>query len=255
MSTAMNDHAMHLDAAGVYYRELNEKIRAAVKEGVSEFVIDNIKGQRYIGTGLKGHVKFRLNGTPGQDLGAFMSGPEIFVHGNVQDGVGNTMDAGTIAVDGIGGDVLGYGMRGGTIHVRGDVGYRVGIHMKAYKTHFPVLCIGGKAGDFLGEYMAGGAIILLGMFTGKPLAPICGRSLGTGMHGGTIFIRGEVPPEQLSFNLAVEPVTEGERKMIAGYVQQFCDHFKEDVGLIMDGEFNKVTPISHRPYGKMYVHA
>ena len=54
-------------------------------------------------------------------------------------------------------------MRGGEIYVKGNVGWRSGIHMKSYLEKFPVIVIGGKAGDFLGEYMAGGIIILLGL--------------------------------------------------------------------------------------------
>jgi glutamate synthase domain-containing protein 3 len=43
------------------------------------------------------------------------------------------MDDGTIVINGIAGDVIGYAMRGGKVLIKGDVGYRVGIHMKAYK--------------------------------------------------------------------------------------------------------------------------
>ena len=63
----------------------------------------------------------------------FMDGPTLEVFGNAQDGVGNTMNAGTVIVHGDAGDVLGYGMRGGKVFIKGDVGYRVGIHMKAYE--------------------------------------------------------------------------------------------------------------------------
>ena len=35
--------------------------------------------------------------------------------------------------------------------------------MKAYRNSFPVIVIGGCTGDFLGEYMAGGLIVVLGL--------------------------------------------------------------------------------------------
>ena len=54
-------------------------------------------------------------------------------------------------------------MRSGKIFIKGDVGYRVGIHMKAYENLYPVIIIGGTAQDFLGEYMAGGLLIVLGL--------------------------------------------------------------------------------------------
>mgnify|MGYP002508363490 CR=1 FL=1 len=44
-----------------------------------------------------------------------------------------------------------------------NAGYRAGIHMKAYKDKVPVMVIGGTAGSFLGEYQAGGVIVVLGL--------------------------------------------------------------------------------------------
>lgn len=51
------------------------------------------------------------------------------------------------------------------ILVEGNVGYRAGIHMKAYKDQVPVLVVGGEAGSFLGEYQAGGYVVVLGLNT------------------------------------------------------------------------------------------
>ena len=244
---------MLLDADNVYYRELNQQIRELVAKGETEFEIVNVRGQRYIADGLDGDLKFLIRGVPGQDMAAFMRGPTIHVEGNVQDGVANTMDEGLIVINGMAGDVVGYAMRGGKVLIKGDVGYRVGIHMKAYKEKFPVLVIGGKAGDFLGEYMAGGAIILLGMITGKPDAPICGRSMGTGMHGGVIYVRGEIPAEQLGPNLKVEPVDAEDMKLITENLEQFCQEFGVDLKAVLAEPFQRVKPFSHRPYGNLYV--
>ncbi|ABB38613.1 glutamate synthase alpha subunit domain protein [Oleidesulfovibrio alaskensis G20] len=244
---------VEIDAAGVYYRQLNEQIHTALENGADTVEIFNIRGQRYIGNAVEGDVRFILHGVPGQDLGAFMRGPAIRVEGNAQDGVGNTMDDGTIVINGMAGDVLGYAMRGGRILVRSDVGYRVGIHMKAYMDKSPVIVAGGKAGDFLGEYMAGGAIILLGMDTSKPEAPITGRSLGTGMHGGVIYIRGTVPRYQLGPGLHFEPLTPEDTAFITKHVRDFCTEFGMDAAMVLDADFAKVKPFSHRPYGNMYV--
>ena len=54
----------------------------------------------------------------------FMNGPRITVHGNAQDGCGNTMNEGEIIVHGHAGDIIGMAARGGKIFVRDDVGYR-----------------------------------------------------------------------------------------------------------------------------------
>ncbi|HHW15250.1 MAG TPA: hypothetical protein GXX28_10010, partial [Firmicutes bacterium] len=140
-------------AQSVEYRELNALVRAAVAAGERELVLTEVNGQRYLGVGLTEPVKLEIHGVAGNDLGAFMDGPTLEVWGNAQDGVGNTMSSGRVVIHGSAGDVLGYAMRGGRILVRGEVGYRVGIHMKSYQDQVPAIVIGGRAGDFLGEYM------------------------------------------------------------------------------------------------------
>ena len=76
-------------------------------------------------------------------------------------------------------------MRGGKIFVKGDTGYRTGIHMKEYKDKKPSCCSGRKNGKFLGEYLAGGIIIVLGLYSED--CPV-GNFTGTGMHGSQIYI-------------------------------------------------------------------
>ena len=107
---------------------------------------------------------------------------------------GDTMNDGAIIIHGNSGDTTGYAMRSGEIYVQGNAGYRVGIHMKSYQDMFPTIVIGGKVGDFLGEYQAGGIIIVLGIgVEGCPVGHFC----GTGMHGGEMFIRSDVMPKGL----------------------------------------------------------
>ncbi len=192
---------LELDASLYNYTQLNKIIKEQIEKGEKEFILRGVNGHRYLLGGVSTQCRVEIYGTPGLDLGCFMRGPIIRVRGNGQDGVGNTMDEGKIVIDGMAGDVLGYAMRGGKIFVYGDVGYRVGIHMKAYMDRVPVIIIGGKAGDFLGEYMAGGIIILLGLNTLYPERPIAGLFLGTGMHGGVIYVRGTVKESQLGLGL------------------------------------------------------
>ena len=181
-----------IDCKGVYYRAVNDAVRAAIEAGATTVRLSNVNGQRYIGTGLHGEgVRIEVDGTPGQALAMFMDGPTVEVVGNAQDGVGNTMNSGQVIVHGSVGDVLGYGMRRGRIFVEGDAGYRAGIHMKADEGLAPVIVCGGKARDFFGEYMAGGLLVLLGMHSAAD-GPIVGGHVGAGMHGGEIFIRGAV---------------------------------------------------------------
>ena len=165
-------------------------------------------------------INITINGVPGNDLAMFMGGARIVVNGNVQDCVANTMDSGEIVVHGRSGDTLGHGMRGGEIYIRDGVGTRVGIHMKSYEEKKPVLVIGGCAGNFLGEYMAGGILIVLGLNRGDK--DIVGRFVATGMHGGTLYIRGKVDEFQLGKEVKVFELTEQDQQVIAKYVKKYC---------------------------------
>lgn len=247
------EKGMKIDAKGMYYKDLNERIRHVIQKGKQEIVLEDVNGQRYIGDGLHGDIQIRINGTPGNDLAAFMNGPCIHVFGNGQDAIGNTMNAGKILIHGHAGDILGYAMRGGKIFVRGDVGYRVGIHMKAYQDSHPVIVVGGKAQDFLGEYMAGGIIMILDL-DANPERPIVGNYCGTGMHGGVIYIRGEVAEHQLGSEVKTFPINDEDQKNIKSYITEYAQDFSFDPGKILKGPFCKLMPYTHRPYGKLYAY-
>ncbi len=242
-----------LEAKGVYYRDLNERLKVLVDQGKDEFVLENVNGQRYIADGISTPVTIHINGVPGNDLGAFMDGPLVICDSNAQDGVGNTMNSGKIVVGGNAGDVLGYGMRGGKIFVRGNVGYRVGIHMKGFLDQVPYLVIGGVAGSFLGEYMAGGVLILLGLDRSEG-TPIAGPYLGTGMHGGVIYVRGQVAEHRVGAEVGILELDEEDFTLLNDILQEYCDDFELDLDEVMGEPFIKLIPISHRPYGNLYAY-
>lgn len=243
-----------IDAQSIYYKDLNEAVRQAVAGGAKVVKLEHVNGQRYIGTGVKSKdLRIEVHGTAGQDLAMFMDGPTVEVFGNAQDGVGNTMNAGTVIVHGDAGDVLGYGMRGGKVFIQGDVGYRVGIHMKAYENLVPIMVCGGKSRDFFGEYMAGGMLVLLGMnshFDG----PLVGGYLGTGMHGGVIYLRGEVEPWQVGKECGIFTADEDDMKTLGPVLKEYAEAFAMDYDEIVSVPFTKLVPISHRPYGKLYTY-
>lgn len=241
-----------IDANGVYYRQVNEAVREALSDDAKKVVIENVNGQRYIGTGIRGKgITIEVHGTPGQDMAMFMDGPTLEVFGNAQDGVGNTMNAGKVIVHGDAGDVLGYGMRGGKVFIKGDVGYRVGIHMKAYEDLRPIMVCGGKAHDFFGEYMAGGLLVLLGMDS-EPERPIVGGYLGTGMHGGVIYVRGTVEAWQCGKEVGVLPASEQDMAELKPVLAEYCADLGVDLDEVLAVPFTRISPMSHRPYGKMY---
>lgn len=251
--SAATAESVKIDAKGVYYRDLNFSVREAIAQGASHLELLNVNGQRYIGDALDTKVAIDVHGVPGNDLGVFMNGATITVHANAQDAVANTMNAGKIVVHGDAGDVLGYGMRGGKLFVRGNVGYRVGIHMKAYKKQVPILVAGGAAGDFLGEYMAGGIVIVLGLESQRGhRKAVAGDYIGTGMHGGTIYLGEEVHPRYFGKEVGLTPLDEDDHRLLRKVLEEFAADVKLDRDEVLSRNFIKLTPQSHRPYGRLY---
>jgi glutamate synthase domain-containing protein 3 len=264
-----------INTQNIDYKTLNYSIRNILNEikfsgrydlikNIKTIELNNVLGQRYIGDGIQSKINILINGTPGNDLAAFMDGPEIEIFGNVQDGTGNTMNSGRIIIHGSAGDILGYSMRGGEIYVKQDVGYRSGIHMKSYLDKFPVIVIGGKAGHFLGEYMAGGIIIILGLSSPINLMKkfylfdddeVAGDYIGTGMHGGKIFVRGEINNHKLGKEIIKSKINKEDEEIIKIYIDKYFKYFgpanKETINL---SDFLKLTPFSRRPYGKLYAY-
>ena len=237
---------MLLDAKSMDYDILNRQVR----ECGDDLQIVNCMGQRFIGAGASGK-EIEIRGIPGNALGAYLNGAEITVYGNAQDAVGDTMNDGRIVIHGNIGDAAGYAMRGGEIFVRGNAGYRAGIHMKEYKEKIPVIVIGGCAGSFLGEYQAGGIILVLGLH--KNGKRIVHNFPCTGMHGGKLILRGNCPDIGFPSQVSARAATGEDLELIQKYVREFCELFGEDCEAILDSPFTVVTPDSANPYKQMYV--
>ena len=240
-----------INASGMSYRNLNKLLKTLDKAGAKKIEINNVYGQRYIGTGLRSNLAIDIFGTPGNDLAAFMDGQKITVHGNVQDCTGNTMNEGQIVIHGRAGDITGYGMRGGKIFVKDDIGYRSGIHMKEYMGKKPCIVVGGTAQDFLGEYMAGGVLLVVGL-TLKSGEKHKAKFVGTGMHGGVIYISGEVT--NLGKEVKIMDVNNNDLTIIKSLVKEYSSNFDIDASDVMERKYVKIVPVSHRPYGTVYAY-
>ena len=237
---------MLLDARNMDYTALNEAIRQADEE----IEIVGCLGQRFIGAGFL-NKNITIHGIPGNALGAYLNGAEITVHGNAQDAVGDTMNAGKIVIHGNIGDAAGYAMRGGEIFVQGNAGYRAGIHMKEYGEKVPVLVIGGCAGSFLGEYQAGGVIMVLGLNRGDKR--IVHNFPCTGMHGGKLILRGDCTDVTFPGQVSTRTPTDADHILIRKYVTEYCALFGADIEEVLGSPFTVVTPDSANPYKQMYV--
>jgi glutamate synthase domain-containing protein 3 len=246
MTNAINTQSeMHLKLGTKHFKEANEEVRQCLEQ-TDTLVLEDVFAQRYLGCAMPDGKRIEVYGTPGNDMACYMDGGSIEVYGNAQDQIGNTMNAGSVVIHGRCGDAAGYAMRGGEIYVRDDCGWRVGIHMKQYEDKKPLIVIGGNAGSFLGEYMAGGTIVLLGHH---------GQYLASGMHGGVIYMANEPEGIDEKSGLCVEQLDEGDMQVLVPILEKYNTLFAQDLQKSIDTTakgFVKLIPLSSRPYGGMY---
>lgn len=235
-----------IDAANLDYRTVNE----AIRKTSGDCTIEGCCGQRFIAAGMSGK-NITINGVPGNALGAYLNNANITIKSNAQDAVGDTMNEGKILVHGNIGDAAGYAMRGGKIYIQGNAGYRAGIHMKAYKEKIPVMIIGGYAGSFLGEYQAGGIIIVLGLHINNK--HIVGNFPCTGMHGGKMFLRGDCKDIHFPEQVTARHASPDDLAEIRGYLSEYCTDFGYSAEKLLSVSFTVITPDSNNPYKQMYV--
>ncbi len=237
---------MLINADGLDHKALNDAVRGAS----SPCTLDGCCGQRFIAAGMS-DKDIEIHGIPGNALGAYLNGGTVTVYGNTQDAVGDTMNEGRIVIHGNIGDAAGYAMRGGKIFVKGNAGYRAGIHMKAYREKVPVMVIGGRTGSFLGEYQAGGLIIVLNL--DSPESRIVGNFPCTGMHGGKMFLRSDCKDVVFPDQVTARPATDADLAEICPVLTEFCSYFGYDMTDILSARFTIIEPDSSNPYRQMYV--
>lgn len=236
---------MIINAKNSSARRINEEIRKTAED----VVIEHCNGERYLACGGKRRT-IEIHGTGGNDLGCYLNGASITLYGNAQEGLGDTMNDGEIIVHGNCGDACGYAMRGGRILIRGNAGYRCGVHMKAYQNTQPLIVIGGSAGSFLGEYLAGGRIIVLGLDHDEFPA---GNFIGTGMYAGEIYIRSSILPESILPQLHFEEADALDMKTIKPELESFSKAFDIPMHTILDTTFYRFRENPEAAYQQSYV--
>ena len=123
--------------------------------------------------------------------------------------------------------------------------------MKEYGEKIPALVIGGCAGSFLGEYQAGGVIMVLGLNRGNKR--IVHNFPCTGMHGGKLILRGECADIQFPSQVSARTASEEDMTLIRRLIEKYCSLFNADCEEILDAPFTVITPDSANPYKQMYV--
>lgn len=240
----IGDNAVAVRLGTAHFAEANEAVREALR-GADIVEVHDTLAQRYLGCGMSAGKTLKIRGVPGNDMACYLDGGEVEVFGNAQDQIGNTMNDGLIVVHGRCGDAAGYGMRGGRIFIRDGCGWRVGIHMKQFEDRCPAIVIGGDAGSFLGEYMAGGTIVLLG----RP-----GAYLASGMHGGTLYLKHAIADSDIPAGLVQEPADEADRAVLRALLESYNGYFAGEINPVdASGEgFFRLRPASSRPYADLY---
>lgn len=225
---------MIIDASKIDYEELNVSLSREKDELI---ILENVTGQRFLGSGAK-NKQITVNGTAGNALGAFLSASNITVNGDVGDALGDSMLSGCITIHGKAGDSAGYSMCGGDIFVRDSVGLRAGMGMKSSVGSVSNLVIGNTAGDFAGDHLSGGIIVVLGLGETQS-ATLVGSNCGTWMTGGKIYIRGNAIPNDLPDTLQV--TENADITDILPLLSNFCVAFSSDEKLLTSSKYICIT--------------
>ncbi|WP_372806307.1 glutamate synthase large subunit [Pontiella sp.] len=133
-----------------------------------------------------GTIHFKLNGSIGQSMGAFMcKGIELELEGDANDYVGKGLSGGQLVIypnklakfvaeeNILVGNVCFYGATGGKAYIRGVAGERFCVRNSGAEV------VVEGIGDHGCEYMTGGKAIILGK---------TGRNFGAGMSGGIAYV-------------------------------------------------------------------
>jgi NADPH-dependent glutamate synthase beta subunit-like oxidoreductase/glutamate synthase domain-containing protein 3/ferredoxin len=175
-------------------RVLEEQIQSAVAQGRRRIQVEAF-GQHGIGGRLwragSETVRIRITGHPGQRVGS-MGFPNTLIEvlGPASDDVAWLNAGAEIIVHGNAGNGAANAMAQGRVYVAGNIGAR-GMTMTKHNPRFspPELWVLGSAGDYFGEFMAGGIAVICGHEAQTPGNVLGYRPL-VGMVGGKVFFRG-----------------------------------------------------------------
>ncbi len=175
-------------------RVLEEHIQQSVRDGNRSIVVHAL-GQQGIGGRLwrnnNDPVYLNIQGYPGQRVGS-MGYPNTYIKvmGPASDDVGWLNTGAEIVILGNTTNGVANAMAQGKVYVAGNIGAR-GMTMTKHNPRFspPELWVLGSAGDYFGEFMAGGIAVVCGH---KPQNSqnILGYRPLVGMVGGKVFFRG-----------------------------------------------------------------
>lgn len=194
-----------VDCEGRTTREINQEIKALLRDGIKEIRLSNPNGRHNLGVCLLAPVKLTIDGNAGYYAAGLCDGPEVVIRGNVGWGVAENLMAGTVEVHGNAGNAAAATLRGGTVCIHGDSGSRTAISMKG-----GVCIVEGRVGYMTGFMMQKGTLI------------VCGdadEGLGDSMYEGTIFVGGTI--KELGNDAVIKEPTREELAFLTGELQRF----------------------------------
>ena len=167
-----------IDTDEMTTREVNERIRELMNDGVGTIKILNPRGKHSLGVGILSRVNMEIEGSLGYFGVGLIDGPNVRINGRVGWSCGENMMAGTVVIEKNAGSTFGAAIRGGDLVCKGSVGSRTGIDMKG-----GTIIVGGDTGALTGFMMQRGRMIFCGN---------AGKNLGDSMYDGTIFVGGDI---------------------------------------------------------------
>jgi NADPH-dependent glutamate synthase beta subunit-like oxidoreductase/glutamate synthase domain-containing protein 3/ferredoxin len=213
-----------VDGVRIESRVLEERIQEAVAGG-HRYLNVEAYGQHGIGgrlwTAGDEEVRIKVTGHCGQRLGSMgFANTRIETTGPASDDVGWLNGGADIVVRGNAGNGAANAMAQGRVYVGGNIGAR-GMTMTKYNPRFspPELWVLGSAGDYFGEFMAGGIAVVCGV---EPQSP--GNILGyrplVGMVGGKVFFRGPHGGYSKS-DARLTPISDADWQWLTGNLERF----------------------------------
>ncbi|MBT3311131.1 MAG: FAD-dependent oxidoreductase [Desulfobacteraceae bacterium] len=215
------------DGDRIESRILEERIQEAVANGARKIEIDAF-GQHGIGGRLwkadDDQVYIKITGQAGQRAGSF-GYPNTFIEimGPASDDVGWLNIGAQIIVHGNAGNGVANAMAQGKLYIAGNIGAR-GMTMTKRNPKFdpPEIWVLGSAGDYFGEFMAGGIAVICG-FNSQTPDNILGYRPFVGMVGGKVFFRG--PHKGYSeADARIIPISNKEWNWLKEGLQTYLEH-------------------------------
>lgn len=77
--------------------------------------------------------------------------------------------------------------------------------------------------------------------------------MGTGIHGGSIYVRGRVANHQLGPGAVFTDMDADDRKFLEAALAEYAEDLAIDLKEISLNEFVKITRKGHRPFGNLYI--